>query len=936
MVAQKEPSNYERQLVALGRALQALREEETVDGAVSLVLEHLQAEFDYALIWLGLYDRVEHRLTGKGGFCPGGESALLKQRISLNSGDLMEQVVIQQRPLGVPDLRDEPRAGEWRRLAQRCNIQGTVLFPIRHKDRCFGIVMLGSLLWGTSPHTDEKARLSMVLGGLAEALYQMEMERQRHQTKRPDQPLLSLLAKLRNLPVLKKRLEAIVEETHQFIAPSRTSIYWFESHQRFFWRRLSNRDKTASSSDPSNLLVQELGGFYQALTADQVVSIGEALSSLKADITGRLMQQIQARSLIAAPILHQGELLGFLAVEGMEARIWHEEERIFVRGAAQLIALIAPLEEMETAVQQAKQDQNLTAEVAQALYSEADWKNTLRRCADQLCQRLNVERFLVLLYNSDLKKFEICYQQQPTNRRPIPTALGSLNSVDWQMLERSSEAIGVENWVDDLKLMAWRPVFLELEVRSLLVCSTSIGKPLEGLLVIGHESARSWNRTERELLKVVSQQIGLLLHQFQLQNQTDQLHKTHQAVQWGLTTMQQIGQLERLEQSSTQQIAQLLQVPLATLITWQPGQKTAQIVAPVIAKPSFGVVMDAAVSVASDPLLQWALQTDNLQPLPISEISPETRQWLNGAEIGQVLVHPLRTAPEHEPTGMILLADRADRVWTQHQLGALGILVNQLAWCRRNLALTQMLLLQRGTLEQLNWYKHRRLEEIYRILGIGIRRLNELSQQKDALSSMRHQQVLRHLGNTLTSATPVVKQEQWKLQNEYETVALASLLKRSLERLDALIRQRQLWSQVHNEANVSIGGDIPKIEFILHEILTLACLRSPVGGRLDLWCRQVDETWLEMSITDNGTVETQLLEQLEIGRTGDLLSPSVLDQPPGLHLAICQALIQRLGGELMLDRLEDGRMLSRLIIPVTMSTPTTQIRSESEIISSFF
>lgn len=355
-----------------------------------------------------------------------------------------------------------------------------------------------------------------------------------------------------------------------------------------------------------------------------------------------------------------------------------------------------------------------------------------------------------------------------------------------------------------------------------------------------------------------------------------------------------------------------------------------------IAKPSFGVVMDAAVSVASDPLLQWALQTDNLQPLPISEISPETRQWLNGAEIGQVLVHPLRTAPEHEPTGMILLADRADRVWTQHQLGALGILVNQLAWCRRNLALTQMLLLQRGTLEQLNWYKHRRLEEIYRILGVGIRRLNELSQQKDSLSSLRHQQVLRHLGNTLTSATPVVKQEQWKLQNEYETVALASLLKRSLERLDALIRQRQLWSQVHNEANVSIGGDIPKIEFILHEILTLACLRSPVGGRLDLWCRQVDETWLEMSITDNGTVETQLLEQLEIGRTGDLLSPSVLDQPPGLHLAICQALIQRLGGELMLDRLEDGRMLSRLIIPVTMSTPTTKIRSESEIISSFF
>lgn len=936
MVSQKEPSNYEKQLIALGRALQALREEETADGAVKVVLEHLKTEFDYTLTWLGLYDRVQHRLIGKGGLCAGGDNPVLKQRLHLNPGDLLEQVVIQQRPLGVPDLREESRAGEWRSLAQRFNIQGSLLLPVRHRDQCFGVVILGSSLWGTSPYAEEKARLSMILGGLAESLYQFEMETQRRQVKRPDQPLLNLLTKLRLLPSLKKRLEVLVDETHRFVGPDRTNVYWYEPQQRYFWRRLGNRDKathqTASSSDHI-LPVQDLGSFYQALASDQLVAIGEAQSSLKGETTGRLITQIQARSLIAAPILYQGELLGFLTVEGGEARIWLEEEKNYLRGAAQLLALIAPLEEMEATIQQVKRDQSLTTDVSRALYSEEDWRSTLRRCADQVLQRLQAERFLVLLYNADLQKFEICYQQQPTGRRPIAAPFNALNSVDWQMLERSTEPIGIENLETDLKLMAWRQTFLDLETRSLLVCSTSIGKPIEGLIVIGNEAGRSWNRAERDLLKVVSQQIGLLLHQFQLQRQTEQLQKTYQAVRWGLTTMQQMQELERLERSSVQQIAQLLQVPLVTLITWRPGSQTAQITAPLFAKPQFGVASQASISLNQDQLLQWALQSDSLEPIQTATLEAQTRQWLTGSDLGQVLVQTLRTAPEHEPTGILLIGDRADRCWSQNQLEMLGILANQLAWCRRNLLLAETLLMQRSTLEQLNWYKHRRLEEICRILGVGMRRLNELN-PKDTLSNMRYQQVLRHLSNTLTSALGLLKHEQWQLQDEIETLPLASLLKRSLERLDGLIKQRQLWSQVHNEANLSIGCDVAKMEFIVHEILTAACLRSPIGGRLDIWCRQVDARWLEMSITDNGIVEAQLLDHLEMGRTGDLLAPSILDCPPGLHLAICQALIRRMGGEFSLDQLEDGRVLSRLIIPVAAEVPTAT-RTEQEV-SSFF
>ncbi len=922
MSVPKEPSSHERQLVALGRVLQALREEETSDGLVKIALDYLQAEFSYRLIWLGLYDRVEHRLIGKGGTAPNGDTAFLKQKLSLNPGDILEQVVMQRRPMGVPDLREEYRAGDWQRAAQKYGIQGTIIFPIHHKEQCFGAVLLGSTLWGTSPHADEKARLSMLLGSLANALQEVDSEQQRQQVKRPDQPLFSLLNKLRSLPTLPKRLEAIVDETHRFIKPSRTNIYWYEPQQRYFWKRQGTR--SVDSPADLRISVQEVNSFYQTLTADQIVSVGEANSALKADLTGRLMQQIQAQSLIAAPILFRGELHGFLTVEGNDARLWTEEEKNYVRGVAQLLAFMAPLENLEQTIQQVKRDQILSSEVTRALYSEDDWRATLKICADQLCQRLNVERFLLLLYDPDLKQFAIYNQQQPASRKPIATVFGKLNAIDWQMLEQSTEAVGIENLEEDLKLMAWRQAFLDLGTRSLLVCSTSIGKPLEGLLVLAHETTRSWSRTERELLKTVSQQVGLLLHQYQLQRQSDRLAQTDQTIQLGLTTMQQQHQLATLDEAANQYIAQLLAAPLVTLITWQPGQVKAKVTAPVIAKRPFELDETATIPIYTDLLVQEVLSQQTPLIFSSKDFSPETRHWLNGAEIGQVLALTLRTAPDHVPSAIILVADTADRVWTEQQLKSFEMLVNQLAWSRRYLMLAEILLAQRNNLGQLNWYKQRRLEEIYRVLSVAVRRLNELSQQKDDVSSLRYQQILRHMSATLTGLTPMLKQEQWQLQSEQESIPLASLLRRSLERLDALIKQRQLWSQVHNDANVHVGGDIAKIEFVLLEVLMAACMRSPSNGRLDIWCRQANAQWLELSITDSGTVDPHLLEELDQGRSSDLLLPSTLDHPPGLHLAICKAIMQRIGGQFELYPLEDNRIASRLLLPIAVGVSSKQ------------
>ncbi|OLP16857.1 histidine kinase [Leptolyngbya sp. 'hensonii'] len=926
MVQQKEPTVHEKQLVALGRTLQILREEQNVDALIETVLVYLQDEFDYSLVWLGLYDRVEHRLFGKGGMTPTGDTTFLKQRFVLAPGDLLEQVVIQQRPVAVPSLREETRAGEWRKAAQKFNVQGTLLFPIRHRDRCFGVALLGTNLWGTSPRAEEKARLSIILGELGAALYHIDMEWQREQAKRPDEPLLSLLDRLRALPNLTQRLEVVVEETHRFVSPSRTNIYWFERERRYFWRRVGNRQRSGGlgdvSSQASGITIQEVNAFYQALAADQVVSIGEAHSSLKADITGRLMQQIKARSLIASPILFQGELLGFLAVEGTEARIWQEEEKNYVRGAAQLVALVAPLAEMEETIQQVKMDQALTAEVSHAIYSDEDWRGTLQNCAEKLCERLKAERFLVLLYDKDHNKFEITHQSQPSNRRSINSPLDRINEVDWQMLERSQEPVGIENLDEDLRLLAWRNTFLELGIKSLIICHTTIGRPLEGLVILCHEATRSWSQSEREIIRVVSQQIGLILHQWQLQRQNEQQQKIQQTVQWSLKTIQQINQLDRLEAAALQHMAQILQVPTVALLSWAPGRPSGRVTVPVMANEQYAIRADASVSIHLDALAKLALQTDGILPLQVGDLSPETRYWIPGPAIGQLLVAPLRTGPEHVPTGIVIIVDQRDRLWTDRHLTALDILVSQLAWFRRYLTLTESLHIQQERLERLNWYKHGRLEETYRSLTIGLKRLNESLNQHQATLGNQPYQALRQISDALNPLALLLKDEQWRLRAYQETAPLAGFLKRALERVEGLIKQRQLWSQVHNnEGNLSLSGDIAKIELIVHEVLVAACYRCQPGGRLDIWCRLIDPRWLEISITDNGMIEPLLASELQSGRVADLLAPSTLDQPPGLHLLICQTLMKQMGSEFGIYKLDDGRILSRLVLPLATAQP---------------
>jgi len=169
-MSQAESNPWDRQFVSLGRVMQILREEENIDNLITNTLNYLRDSFEYNLIWIGLYDRANHRLVGKGGMTPAGEIKFLKERFALNPGDLLDQVILQRQPVSIADLRQEKRSGEWQKVAQKFDVQGTLLFPIYYKDTAFGVALLGSHLWNVSPRPAEKARLSMLLGGLGATL----------------------------------------------------------------------------------------------------------------------------------------------------------------------------------------------------------------------------------------------------------------------------------------------------------------------------------------------------------------------------------------------------------------------------------------------------------------------------------------------------------------------------------------------------------------------------------------------------------------------------------------------------------------------------------------------------------------------------------------------------------------------------------------------
>ena len=957
-MAQNQTSPASEQLLlSLGTVLQTLREHNSVEVLIDTCLNYLQTEFEYHLIWIGLYDRLEHQLWGQGGVTPTEETNLLKQRFPLTSGDLLEQVVIQLQPLKIPDLRSENRARQWRNIAQSYNIQGAILVPLKYQDRCVGITLLGSQQWGITPSRTEEELLSIILGELAAALHRVETEWYRQHAKRPDQPIFYLLSQPGQVQTLEQFLRAVVEQIHQFIEPSRTCIYWYSQQGRYFWRRISNTQKMPDSSrnrPASGITAQEFEEFYHALNAEQLVVIGEAYSSLNRDITQRIMQKMRVRSLLAAPIRINQELQGFVAVEVYQPRLWQKSERNFLQGIAQLVEAITPGLNLEAQLDRLEQDYSLITQMNWLINQEEDWRILLKTSANQLCQRLGVFRFLLLQWDEDRQQFDILYQTPSLSRRLIQAPLPPLSETEEHVLQQQ-QLFALENW-EDSELIPWQDSFKSVGVRSLLITpmDTTSNAPqphLKALLVIAHDAPRSWEQSERILVRQMAQHLGLSLQQWHLIQRLQDQHQVMATLQSSWQILQPGDQVEQLERHWLNQIARRLNRPWGGLISWSERETAAHLV--VSELPNTVCPLNPAIGfeIKEEPLIQQALNTNKLLHLKIRQLSSETQEWLQCPGIAQITVVTLRTHPEHQPTAVLILPEpHPSAVNSEDSHYQLMQLVTQFAWVRRFHRVQHHLYNQREELKWLNWYKQRRLEEFYRIMGQGFKQLNDLAQHpsqngtdrqspipenqsagssdrpgvkplyplpsaSNQLTFLRYHQLLREIGNALASTTALIRHEQWQLQNNRDPIPVANLLRRVTQRIKPLLKHHQVQLHIHRAKHYDVLGDRTKLDLILYELLFIACHRSFAAASIEIYVEAVSQHYIKIDIVDSGYLNPQLISDLTQGRSIDILTPSTLDSPPGQHLLICQQVIEQMGGQFYLKQNGPRQIVTQLILP---------------------
>ena len=744
MVQQKHTHKNQEQLITLANILQILREEDNVELLIESLFNYLLDNFDYRLIWLGLYDRIKHHLVGKKGF-PEDNNDFFEQTFILDSGGLLEQVVIQQRPIGIPDLRQEERIQEWWDIAQKHQIQGTLLFPIRCKKCCFGVIVLGTHLWGISPHEEEKAHLAMVLGQLAATLSKLEIEWQFTHVKHPSKPLFSILEEIYQKPSLDLRLESVVMRTQKFIEPSFTKIYWYSNGERAFWHRVSIKAKQEEvniNTNPSSpkILVSDTPDFYQALSRGQLITIGSGRSLLKTKTTEKLLSQLKIRSLIAAPIIVDQNLLGFVTVEDTQARIWDKTDKNYLAAVAQIVTLSVGQRELDTFVQKEEENNQFLLKIQSIIKNESKTNRALKSISQLLKDYFNIDNLWILTEFSNSNIYDIFYNDDNSQEKPL---LKIISKQEWEKYGFPDSIVTIENIKSDYKLKQWHNSLKALDVTSLIACYVP-QKYLTGILVISHNNPYVWTNSEKNVIKNIAENISSLLGEEFLKQKFKSSSHHYQRIKKGFIDFWRIAfGSDNFEQVWLRYLALILESPVGVLITWDNPQKDnkdvdiqGKLKALVDSNSYLCLPQDLSVSINKDPLIKTILNgTRGCHLISRSTIPLKSRYWFlsenlegnknsdsnittiqienKSKNLEHFLTMALNSFGDNNIEGVIIFGDVTRHNWSSDRIELIELLIRQFAsfnqFRKKDINNNEEI----KKLQFLNWYKHICLEVMH-------------------------------------------------------------------------------------------------------------------------------------------------------------------------------------------------------------------------------
>jgi GAF domain-containing protein len=946
-------TEYEKRQLAFYRHIQGLQKQDAIEGMGKLLFDFLKEWFQFELIWIAQYDAQSHLLSGIQGVLPKTterDTNFLRRKQPILPGDLFDQVLLTGTLQEIPSLKQEQRVGDWQAVAQSQNIQGSMILPIRYRQQSFGAILVGTTLWGGHPRPEEMTELKMLAATLGTELHRLQSQSASLPVHQSPQLSIDSIGRILAAETFEERLPLVLEQLHQAIRPARTCVYWFDTENQscrlydIYTGPSPRRSSTSKVIPRIDLSLQSIASFYQSSLQNQTVAIADMQGLITSNqAPTRLMTMTRSRAWLSAPIFDRGRLIAVLATEDSDPHLWSDTDRQSIQLLAKLLGQGSQENVWDSTLTKGERFglHGLLSVLKDAYNDTEQWDPLLLQCLEQITVQFSVRWTAIVTHDAERQDFK-CHPQfySKKKQQPLADRLPELSAVDAKMLARMSSPIAVQSLAEDLRLLAWRQPLSDRGVKSLLCLKldrTLKHSKLGSFLLLATDLPRTWMPEEIEAAVDVVEPLGQALSQRE-QWQYDEFRVQFMtALNHGLQSIQLTPPGDALFATTAQALHALLDVECLMVLRWSPDRPEATIAA-LINQSKFHVNEQIPISWKTDSFLQRVLSRTANTPTSLPELFVEAGEfeeiaaansgWLGGMGRVDLLAVPLRVYPEDPCLGVVLILDSRSQYWTDLAREGIQLLTRELTLNYRSHYLLERLKQKQDSLECLGWYKQRHLEHISQLWTAQMSQIPTIPPAPGAVaagqvglgqagSRLRSDRSSTDLYSAFSGLETILKNEVWDLQLAAEQVQVATLLRRSLERIEELARTRQLWTQVHNlTPSVSLHASAQKLELMLVELLRAACYRSKSGDRIDIWCRALPEQWVEISITDNGRLNPRMIQAIQHPSLQVSLSASILEAPPGLHYKVCQSLVERMGGQLEMAQLEDGRAMSRLILPI--------------------
>ncbi|WP_287128699.1 GAF domain-containing protein [Candidatus Cyanaurora vandensis] len=882
------PHNLIAAVSRLGSLLQAPG---VLEVKLKQFYEGLQESLGCELVWVGLLQDKGRAILGKGGCYPSYHGFLFTPRF-IEPGDLEDLVTQHHKLLQIPDIQQDTRCRPWWKLSQEWGLHGVVAFPLMVQGECLGLGVLGQSRWGLLLQAEAEECL-MLLGSLVGSAIVADQGLARRQEQLTS-PLLTMADRLRQAYDVETVLQAVVDELHDRLGPTRTVIYWLADSREFEVRAFTQKT-TGYYIYPlgMRLTVKEISGLYQQLCQDRTTSIADLQRDLRGYLSKTTIQRLQLKAILAHPIILQKQLLGYLSLEQCDQpRIWTEQEQSLVQGMANLIGVTttqAKLYEME---RRRFLEQILINRIVQDIRNSLDPNEVMGAAVDRLGQGLNVDRCVLLNYDPQAAGLKVLHQFcKPGIPLVDPFLPWPQADADGQALT-SAVPIGVEDTDTDFRFLNWRETFQRGATRAVMLCGLAHQGQPNGILCL-HRCflPQPWTHEEREIFQAVADQVGIALGQAMLFQQTQERVELETKLNQAVRRLRAVDTGADVWERLLQQTAQALDAPQVILLTLRAG--TWQVLN--YTRPA--LLNDQPDPLPHAPLLDYILNTPECVALsgPLEGLGSE-----NYSGLGERLV------VQPELTGVLLVLDREERNWRTIEKQLLSRLIQEalLAYAQTNTFLKLRQLSQQ--LKELNAYRNTMVSiashEMRTPLASISLFVETLLLDRELITNEELEQMqteCNRMTALLNNLTTLVNLESNNTQFNFHTIALEPFFHRLCKRILPLADCYRATVHFQDQtAGVAFVSDEQKLETILYNLLENACKHTPSGVQVTLSAQPQAER-IAFRVSDDGQgIPTPKLATLfqPFIRVEDVMNHS--KGGAGLGLAIAKETVTKLGGQI--------------------------------------